>query len=446
MPARPLTDAQLQQMYEAVQSTGGNITRAAELIGLKKGTAEGRWRRAKDWAKAQGKPTAFLPSITPVRAPDTLRESVTVTGDDCEITKTTPTRVKTLADLIRVCDIDTQEWTVDRYVCNKWEMGSTDLDGNPQTTELYQVKAWLKRRVQAIAVRAEIADLLALAKVQVGTARPAAVKRIKPAKASPYMLELSIPDLHVGKLAWGAETGGENYDTKTAERLFETALDTLLHRTSGFTFDRVLLVLGNDILHSDSKSGATTSGTPLDNDSRYQKTFGVVRRMCIRAIDRCLEVAPVQVAMVPGNHDTLGVWHLGDSLECWYHRHQGVTIDNAPTSRKYVQFGKVMLLLTHGDKGKRTDYPLLMATERPTMFGATLHREAHTGHLHQTRVQEHHGVKVRISPALCSADAWHAEHAFVGNARAAEAFVWHAEEGLVSLALYTVPAEDGNAA
>jgi hypothetical protein len=445
MPARPLTDAQLQQMYDAVQSTGGNITRAAELIGLKKGTAEGRWRRAKDWAKAQGKPITFLPAVSPVRAPDTLRESVTVTGDDCEITKTTPARVKTLPDLIRVCDIDTQEWTVDRFVCNKWEMGSTDLDGNPQTTELYQVKAWLKRRVQAIAVRAEIADLLAFAKVQVGTVRPV-VKRSKPAKASPYMLELSIPDLHVGKLAWGAETGGENYDTKTAERLFETALDTLLHRTSGFTFAKVLLVLGNDILHSDSKSGATTSGTPLDNDSRYQKTFGVVRRMCIRAIDRCLEVAPVQVAMVPGNHDTLGVWHLGDSLECWYHRHGDVQIDNAPTSRKYVQFGRVMLLLTHGDKGKRTDYPLLMATEKPAMFGATLHREAHTGHLHQTRVQEHHGVKVRISPALCSADAWHAEHAFVGNARAAEAFVWHAEEGLVSLALYTVPAEDGNAA
>jgi hypothetical protein len=445
MPARPLTEAQLQQIYDAVKSTGGVVTKAGELLGISRSKAEGRWMRCKPWAKAKGYPVDFAPVVTAARAPDTLRESVTVTGDDCEITKTTPTRVKTLADLIRVCEIDTQEWTVDRYVCNKWEMGSTDLDGNPQTTELYQVKAWLKRRVQAIAVRAEIADLLAYAKAHVGAALPV-VKRSKPAKTSPYMLELSIPDLHVGKLAWGAETGGENYDSKIAERLFETALEALIQRTSGFTFDRVLLVLGNDLLHSDTRAGQTTGGTQLDNDSRYQKTFGVVRRMCIRAIDRCLEVAPVQVAMVPGNHDTLGVWHLGDSLECWYHRHGDVTIDNAPTSRKYVQFGKVMLLLTHGDKGKRQDYPLLMATEKPAMFGSTVHREAHTGHLHQTRVQEHHGVKVRISPALCPADAWHAENAFVGNAMAAEAFVWHREEGLVSLALYTVPAEDGNAA
>jgi hypothetical protein len=442
--ARPLSEAQLQQLYDAVKAAGGNVTLAGERLGLNRSTAEGRWRRTRTWAKAKGRPTSFAPTVTAVRAPDVLNETVAVKGDECEISKTTPNRVKTIDDLIRVCEIDAGEWAIERYVCNKWDAGSTDLDGNPQTTELYQVKAWLKRRVQAVAVRAEIADLLAAAKTSVGNARPVA-KRSKPSK-SQYMLELSIPDLHVGKLAWGAETGGENYDTRTAERLFETALDTLLHRTAGFTFAKVLLVLGNDILHSDSKSGTTTGGTPLDNDSRYQKTFGVVRRMCIRAIDRCLEVAPVQVAMVPGNHDTLGVWHLGDSLECWYHRHGDVQIDNAPTSRKYVQFGKVMLLLTHGDKGKRTDYPLLMATEKPAMFGATLHREAHTGHLHQTRVQEHHGVKVRISPALCSADAWHAEHAFVGNTRAAEAFVWHAEEGLVSLALYTVPVEDGNAA
>src|SRR5678815_4639289 len=101
-----------------------------------------------------------------------------------------------------------------------------------------------------------------------------------------------------------------------------------------------------------------------------------------------------------------------------------------------------MLMFTHGDKGKRPNYPLVMAQEQREMWGNTIHREAHTGHLHQMRVEELHGVKVRISPALCPADAWHAENMFTGNARAAEAFVWHKDEGLVGTAIYTVPERD----
>jgi len=253
------------------------------------------------------------------------------------------------------------------------------------------------------------------------------------------MLQLDLPDLHVGKLAWAPETGHASYDTKLAEQVFEDAVAKLVERTKGFQFKQIIIPIGNDLLNADNKANMTTRGTVQDSDSRYQKSFGIVRRMMTRAIDRLREIAPVTALMIPGNHDTLAVWHLGDSLECFFHGTPDVTIDNAPTSRKYHQFGKVMLMFTHGDKGKRSDYPLLMATERPQMFGETEHREAHTGHLHTLHVQEHHGVKVRISPALCPPDAWHAEMGFVGNARAAQAFVWHETEGLVSLATYTVP-------
>ena len=255
-------------------------------------------------------------------------------------------------------------------------------------------------------------------------------------------MELAIPDLHIGKLAWAPETGYGSYDNKIAERLFKDALEGLIARTASFAFERVLFVVGNDLLHADTKAGTTTGGTQLDTDTRYHKTFDIARRMITRAIDRLREIAPVKVVVVPGNHDTLSSWHLGDSLECYYHDRPDVIIDNGPNLRKYVHFGKCMLLLTHGDKGKRADYPLVMATEQPKMFGATVHREAHTGHLHQMRVQEHHGVKVRISPALCPPDAWHAENHFVGNQRAAEAFVWHPEDGLVAMAMYTVPEPD----
>jgi hypothetical protein len=364
-------------------------------------------------------------------------DSVKIEGDKGEISKITDERVRTLADLIRVCEIDTAEWEVKRFVANKWEVGATDKAKKLHVKPLFQIKAWLERKVAVMDARAEIEALKAEVKLS-----PIFSRRVQLTTAlntAEHMLQLDIPDLHVGKLAWAPETGHASYDTKLAEQVFEDAIESLIARTKGFTFKQVLLPIGNDLLNADNKQNATTRGTVQDSDSRYEKSFGVVRRMMTRAIDRLREIAPVTVKMVPGNHDTLAVWHLGDSLECFFHKTPDVTIDNAPTTRKYHQFGKVMLMLTHGDKGKRNDYPLLMATERPEMFAATVHREAHTGHLHTLRVQEHHGVRVRISPALCPPDAWHAEQGYVGNARAAQAYVWHETEGLVSLATYTVP-------
>lgn len=363
--------------------------------------------------------------------------AVSVSGDECEISKVTAEPVRTLADLIRVCQIDTDEWEVERWVANKWEQAHTDAKKQAHVTPLFQIKAWLKRKTKILAIKSEIQALIADAKAKIP--KRVIIGRKAATSTADYLLEIAVPDLHLGKLAWGRETGESNYDSKIAETLYETAVQTLVQRTASYPFAQILLVVGNDMLNADNAALTTTRGTPQHSDSRYHKSFAMARKMVTRTIDQLRAIAPVHVAMVPGNHDTLSTWHLGHSLECYFHDTPDVTIDNEPRQRKYHQFGKVMLMFTHGDKGKRTDYPLVMATEQPQMFGATVHREAHTGHLHQTRVEERHGVRVRISPALCPADAWHAENMFTGNARAAEGYVWHREEGLVGTAVYTVP-------
>jgi predicted phosphodiesterase len=366
------------------------------------------------------------------------QDSFVSTGDTAEVGKMTPEHVRTLADLVRVCQIDTSEWLVERWVANKWEVGTKDADGNVHTTPLFQVKAWLKRNRPLLDAKAEIAALVADAKKGMPKLAPAICKA---RKKSRVMLELNIADLHVGKLAWGNETGHGNYDSDIAEALHDRAVETILSRSSAYAPDEILIVTGNDLLHVDGRSNMTTGGTAQDTDSRYYKMFLSTRRMMSRMIDRCRSMASVRVSMVPGNHDRDSVWHLGDSLSCLYDKTSGVSIDNSASLRKYVEFGKVMLLLTHGNRGKAQDFPLLMATEQPEMFGRTVFREVHTGHLHQTRVQEHHGVRVRILPSLSGIDAWHAEYAFTGNIRAAESFVWSADEGLIATACFNAPVE-----
>lgn len=290
-----------------------------------------------------------------------------------------------------------------------------------------------------VAMQREIADL----KKAFAQAVPVSPKPVKVETGANCSLELDLFDIHLGKLAWAKETGYQNYDLKIAKGDFEEALETLIQRTAGHKFAEVILPIGNDFFHTDNLVSETTGGTRQDMEGRFHKTAHIGRQLMVYAIERLAVIAPVVGIVAPGNHDQLSAWHLGDSLECWFHGDPKVTIDNMPTLRKYHRFGNVMLMFTHGNRGKHIDYPLLMATEKPKMWGETKYREAHIGHLHKTqmrdsfKVDENHGARVRIISSLCAADAWHAEMQFVGNLRQAEAFVWHREEGQIAHATFT---------
>ena len=365
------------------------------------------------------------------------------------------TRIHTLEELIKFFEVNTEEWEVERFLVNKWELGRKDKQQNMTWANglvngyvrdsgkifvepLYQVKAWLRRKVIQTSVRDELADMKESAKRTAIVISP--TKRLQKSQSG-NLLEISIPDLHIGKLAWGRETGWADYDVRIAEKLFDDALATLLSRTVSHSVDRICFVVGNDLLNTNNPEGTTAAGTQVASDSRFHKTFRIAREMSIRAIEHMKKIAPIDVIVVPGNHDQLATWHLGDSLECYYHKCKDVKIENDPTPRKYYRWGDVMLMWSHkAQGGKREDYPLLMATEQPHMFGETRFHEVHTGDLHQVRLEEKHGIRVRILPSLSAADDWHSRHGFVGNVRSAEAYIWNKNEGLIGIATYSIPA------
>lgn len=353
-------------------------------------------------------------------------------GESQELTNNTwtislpRTRINSEADLISQCNVDTSVW----FVKKLW---LRVVDKTIETDPFYEVKASLERKVVLTSARKELESLKEDSKIEF----PALIPLHLPS-SSGNMLEVTIPDLHVGKLAWGEETGYADYDSKIACDVFKTALDTLIDRTSHYDYEQIIFPIGNDLLNCDSKVNTTTGGTPQDVDSRYQKTFRTARLLITDAIHKLRKIAPVKVLTVPGNHDSETTWHMGDSLECLFHETGDVDVNNSPNCRKYTQFGYVMLLFTHGEKVKRDDYPLIMATEQPVMFGSTKFREVHTGHLHQVGLIEKHGVRMRILPSLAGTDYYHATHGFVGNLRQAEAYIWNKDEGLLGTATYTV--------
>lgn len=367
------------------------------------------------------------------------------------------TRIHTLEQLLEYCEVDLSVWEVEKFSVTKlegwrkdkqtdieWEDGkiksgsSVHDSGKIFIEPLYNVKAFLRRKVEVITVKEEIEALKKLATASAPKYVP--IKRPVRSKSG-NMLEMSVPDLHLGKLAWGKETGWGDYDVKIAEKLHNDAVANLLERVSSYTFDEICLVIGNDLLQVDNPNNTTTAGTPVDSDTRYHKMFGVARTMTIRTVENLRRIAPVRVVVVPGNHDRLSAWHLGDSVECWFHNYKDVSVENDPTPRKYYRWGDVMLMWAHEaqNKRQRDDYPLLMATEQAEMFGSTRFHEAHLGDIHQVRLEEQHGVRVRVLPSLCPPDEWHNAKGFVGNIPSAECFVWSKVDGLLGIAVYSAP-------
>lgn len=358
------------------------------------------------------------------------------------------TRIRSLDQLIERFEIDTTVWEVERFVCNKWEVAASPKAVRDKTTgkwtrrnsklrlqELYQVKAWLKKKVDVARALVEIESLRRAAECY----SPAFPPVVRSGRLTGNIAEISINDAHISKMGWSRETGYADYDVTIAISRYETAMSSLIHRLQPYKLDGLLLVIGNDLLHSDNEAGTTTRGTQVDSDGRFHKTFELVRSMLCKQIESLRHIAPVTVLIVPGNHDRRATWHLGHSLACWFKDCADVTVDNEPTPRKYFQHGKVLLGFCHGDEGKRDEYPLQMATDVPQMWASTSYREMHTGHLHKTKVDEFKGVRVRILPSLGGTDRWSSYNGYTGNWQSAEAFVWNAKAGLVGTAVYTVP-------
>jgi len=250
------------------------------------------------------------------------------------------------------------------------------------------------------------------------------------------MLELSLMDLHLGKLCWAPETG-RHYDPEVAEEMFWTALEDLLAKASGCRLEKILFVAGNDFFNTDSLGRTTTAGTPQDDGLTWKQGFIRGRDLLVRAVERLRQLAPVLVTCVNGNHDTARVFYLGEVLQAWFSRMPDVTVDNSPAQRKYVHYGRNLIGFTHGDRERHPSLPLLMANDQPVAWAASQHREWHLGHWHVKRhkmflpIADQQGVLVRIVPSLCPADAWHSSMGY-GGKLAAEAYYWHPQDGCVA--------------
>lgn len=226
---------------------------------------------------------------------------------------------------------------------------------------------------------------------------------------------ISLPDLHFGKQAI----------EKTAKE-FDHCFFDLISRVDNVK--QYVLPIGNDLFQTEGKRGTTTKGTKVEEYSEWKECFRFVWKFFAQRILDLTKKAPVHIPIVQGNHDWERTFYLGDVLYAYFMNNANVTVDNSPHPRKYFRVGDTLMGWDHGEI-KPSEYPLIMATERPIEFGTTRNRVMFTGHFHSQQTFEYRGIHVRFLPSICPADEWHKMNGY-DSQRAAQGYKYN-DEGLL---------------
>ena len=218
------------------------------------------------------------------------------------------------------------------------------------------------------------------------------------------MLEIAPYDMHFG--------------INTLEDYRETLDEILLLLNR--PYQRVVIVIGQDLFHNDDFRGRTTSGTPIEK-------VDIVRawndaKIFFTSIIMASPVIP-EILYSQGNHDeTLG-WAFVQMLKAQFPQ---IKVDDSRRDRKIITFGENVIGITHGDKvkGRPINLRSVFSVEYPLEFACAKVKEIHAGHLHHEKSEDIYGVMCRTLSTANQTDDWHYDNGFVGQNKRFMVFEW----------------------
>jgi hypothetical protein len=251
-----------------------------------------------------------------------------------------------------------------------------------------------------------------------------------PKAKDPFAVVVSPTDFHWGK--YGPEFGGDPYNRKIArERLMKTSRKLMKRLTLRGRPQKIFLALGGDGLHIDNAHKTTTQGTPQDCDGTPEELAWTWVELCRDYVDLLRQFAPVELFVVPGNHDRYTATLLRAAMAGWFSKVKDVEVVESLSPRQYTIYGDSLLTFMHGDIGKVKDWPAIIAGERAGDWGRSKWRTIFTGHLHTEReLPTFGGVVVYRMPSLAGTDGWHHRSGYKSR-KALIGYVVDAKRGVI---------------
>jgi hypothetical protein len=249
--------------------------------------------------------------------------------------------------------------------------------------------------------------------------------------AESYLLVIDPADIHIGKLCSAFESN-ESYNNQIAVQRVLSGVRGILKKVSSFHIDKILFIGGNDILHIDSPSRTTTSGTPQDTDGMWHSNFLIAKQLYVDVLEMLLTVADVHFTFNPSNHDYTNGFFLAQVIETYFKNCENITFDCSISHRKAFKYYNNLIGTTHGDGAKQMDLPLLMAVEYPSEWSNTKHRYVYTHHVHHKTSKDYIGITVESLRSPSGTDSWHHRKGFSHAPKAIEAFLHCKSNGQIA--------------
>lgn len=259
--------------------------------------------------------------------------------------------------------------------------------------------------------------------------------KYKPTKQK-HLLVINPADIHIGKYSAEIETG-EKYDLEIAKKRVIDGVQGIVNLASGFEIDRILLAIGNDVLHVDNVYNTTTKGTRQDVIGKWHEHFVIALELYIWACEYLRQIAPVDAVHSMSNHDYQSGFHLAHSLKAYFHNDKNVVVDAEPKHRKFYRYGNSLIGFAHGDGAKQNDLPLLMANEAKNDWAETTHRYWYLHHVHHRMRykwldgKDYHGCTIEYMRSPSASDSWHHRKGYI-SPKGVQGHIHHKQHGQVA--------------
>lgn len=243
-------------------------------------------------------------------------------------------------------------------------------------------------------------------------------------------LVLCLFDVHIGRESYKHYTGDDN-DLQSQQEEFVTAINKLVKNINFNQLDKIILPIGNDFFNVDTPTLTTTKGTPQDNIKDLHSMFYTGLNLLSEVAIYLSSLAPVELMLVPGNHDTVTSSYLATSLKVIFRDNERISVDDSPISRKYRQYGKTTLGFAHGDL-KMEKYAELLPYEAKEMFATSEWYEFLLGDKHHEKmIQKEDGVVVRHLGGMTKADVWTYHNGYTTSKRRAYGILYQKDQGRI---------------
>lgn len=341
---------------------------------------------------------------------------------------------KTPEMILELFGYDPNEWEIISWNFGKYEVAIKEEEEN---RECITVRAKIKPKIKKEISQEECLQVV----------RDVFSESIKPYKFvkkpkdkslnADKLLELTGIELHLGKLSFEA-VSGQNYNSDIATARFYKILNEVLEQQEIEKCDTCLICIGNDFFNSDTVGNTTTKGTQQFNDVNWKVMFGLGLELYTNLITTLREkFNHVEVRLQQGNHDYMSSFYLYTALQCYFKDDKIIKFSNEIKDVQCFNWGKCAIFFTHGDTNLKRLIKSIPA-EFYDVWGKTIYRELHLGHLHsEIVVDDQSGLITRRVGSPTGTDAWHYQERFVGATQKYQTFVWDKNEGLSNVKYIT---------